>query len=176
MEETKKNAPSVDTPETDNKEQDKKEENVLTQEQVDRIIQERLDRERKKLTKDAEDRIKKAQEEAERLAQLSAEEKQKELEAKNREELQGREREIAKRENRLEAIERFSEAKVPVHLVDYIISDDKDKTLERTEDFIKSYNESVSQSVADQLKGTPPKDIADNSKNSTTEKKVVTSF
>jgi bisphosphoglycerate-dependent phosphoglycerate mutase len=170
-----KKTQDVDTPDTSNEEV-KEEKGVLTQEQFDNALKERLERERKKLNKEAEERIKKAQEEAERLARLSSEEKQKELEARTKEDLQEREIGIARRENRLEAVERFNEAKIPVHLVDYVVSDDLDKTLEKTEEFIKSYNESVSRTVADQLKGTPPRDIADNSKNDKIPKKVLTSF
>ena len=159
-------------------EKEKKEEkkDLLTQEQFDKALAKRLSAATAKLAKESEAKIKEAQAEAERIATLSAEERQRELEAKNKEELNKKMAEVSRRENRLDAIEKFAEAKVPTNLVEYVLSDDKESTLANTEAFIETFNESVSKTVAERLKGTPPKDIADNSKSDTTAKEVVTSF
>lgn len=149
-----------------------KKEKLLTQEQFNEALQDRLERERKKILKEAEEKIKTAQSEAERLAKLTAEEKQKEIMKKTEEEIRQREKEVALRENKIEVIEIFRKSNVPVDLVNYVISDDRDKTLENAENFVKNYKESVSQTVAEQLKGTPPKDFKTNSE----PKKVITSF
>lgn len=149
------------------------EDKMLTQEQFNEALKDRLERERKKILKEAESKIKEAQAEAERLAQLSAEEKQKELIKKTEEEISRREKEVALRENRIEATELFQKANMPISLVDYVVSEDKEKTSENAELFIKNYKESVSQTIAEQLKGVPPKDL----KTSQSEpKKVITSF
>lgn len=153
-----------------------KEDKKLTQKQFDKALATRLQEETTKIEKEAEKTIKKAKDEQDKLAKLSAEEREVELKAKGERELNDKLTEVSKRENRLDAIEKFTEAKVPVGLVDYVISDDKATTLENTEKFIKTYNESVSKSVAEQLKGTPPKDLANNSKGKATDKEVVTSF
>lgn len=140
------------------------------QERLDKIIKTRIERERKKF----EEQLEKALKEQDRLTQLSAEEKEKELKARYEEELKEKAKDIAIRENRLEAIDKFSEAKVPINLVKYVVTEDKDETLEQAETFIKSYKEDVATGVAEQLKGTPPKDISSNSNQP--ERKVVTAF
>ncbi len=140
------------------------------QERLDKIIKTRIERERKKF----EEQLEKALKEQERLTQLSAEEKEKELKAKYEEELENKAKDIAVRENRLDAIDLFSEAKVPISLVSYVVDVDKDKTIENSQEFIKNYQKSVTETVAEQLKGTPPKDISSNSKQPT--KKVVHAF
>lgn len=165
--------PVVDTPTTPETEEAKVEKS-LTQEQFDKALKDRLERERNKLLKETEVKIKQAQAEAERLATLSAQEKEKELAAKTQEELKAKLRDVAVRENRLDAIELFTQNKVPTALVNYVITDDKDKTIENAETFCKTFNESVAKEVADQLKGTPPKDIATNETEQP--KKVVKAF
>jgi hypothetical protein len=165
-----KDTQEVETPDTSTNE-DKPEEKTFTQAELDEILKKRLARE----AKDAEAKIKEAQSEAERLAKLSAEEKEKELVEKSKREMEAKMREVSVRENRLDAIELFNEAKVPINLVDYVVDEDKEKTLENAKVFSDMYNESVSKSVAEQLKGTPPKDISTNSKEQPA-KKVVTAF
>ncbi len=162
MSEDKVKTPEIATPEI-SKEVEKVEEKLLTQDQFDKALKDRLERERNKILKETEVRIKEVQAESERLAKLSAEEKEKELTAKNSEEVRIREANIATRENRLDAIELFANAKVPTELVTYVISADKERTIESSETFIKTFNESVAKAVAEQLKGTPPKDISVNS-------------
>ena len=172
-EETKKTQ-DVDTPETSKKEE-VREEKTLTQDQFDKALKERLERERNKILKETETRIKEVQAESERLAKLSAEEKEKELTAKNQEEYNRKLKEVSVRENRLDAIELFTKSKVPTELVEYVLTDDRDRTLENAETFVKTYNDTVAKSVAEQLKGTPPKDISVNSSEPKT-KKVVRAF
>ena len=154
----------------------KEEGKMLTQEQFDKTLSKRLSEEKDKIAKETEEKIKEVQAESERIAKLSADEKARELEEKAKRELDSKMVEVSRRENRLDAIEKFTEAKVPANLVDYVLTDKKDSTLENADKFIETYNESVSKSVADQLKGNPPKDISDNSKNDTTDKEVVTTF
>jgi len=159
-----------DTP-TSPKDEGNKEEKTLTQGQFDKALKERLSRERK----ENNEKIKEIKTETERLAKLSAEEKEKELAEQSKRDTDERDKSISIRENRLEALEVFSESKVPTNLVDYVISEDKKETLKNAKEFSESYNESVAKSVAEQLKGTAPKDITKNSKGKT-KKKVTTAF
>lgn len=172
--ELKKETPEVATLETSNT-VEKKEEKLLTQEQFDKAIKDRIERERNKILKETEIRIKEVQEETERLAKLSSEEKEKELAEKYDRELKDKAKEISIRENRLDVIDLFVKSKVPTNLVDYVLSDDRDKTLENAESFVNTFNESVAKTVAEQLRGTPPKDISVNSKDQQP-KKVVKAF
>lgn len=173
MSEDKKITPEVKNPETSEKVEDKGEK-LLTQDQFNEALAERLERERRRLNKETDAKIKEVKEEAERLAVLSAEEKEKELSQKNEAEIKNRLKEVSLRENRLDAIESLVQAKVPTELVEYVVSEDKDETMENTETFIRTFNESVAKAVADQLKGEPPKDISANS--NTQPVKVVKSF
>ena len=156
---------------TENPEKDN--EKLLTQEQFETALKERLERERRKILKEAQEKIEEERQEAERLAKLSAEEKEKELIKKTEDEIREREQQVAIRENRIEAVELFQKSSVPVELVSYVIDVDKDKTLENADNFIKKYKESVSKTVAEQLKGVAPKDLKSETKEPV---KVVTSF
>ncbi len=174
-EETPK-TPVENTPESTNEEgvEDKdesqktttktKEEKLFNQDQLNDVLTERLAEQKKKLLAETDKKIKEAEAEAERLARLSAEEKQKELDAKKQKENEERERNVAIRENTLTAKEMFQEAGIPTALVVYVVDVDSDKTKENAEQFIKSYSDSVSNTVAEQLKGKPPKDVGTNSK------------
>lgn len=159
----------AETPEA-TKTEAKEDSKVDEQERIDNIVKTRIERERKKFNEE----LKQALKEQEKLTSLSAEEKERELKAKYEEELEAKAQDIAVRENRLEAIDMLSEAKVPIGLVNYVVDADKDKTIEKTQEFIKNYQSSVNQTVAEQLKGTPPKDISSNSKQH--DKKVVMAF
>lgn len=131
----------------------------ITQEQVDKIISERLERERAKLLKQQDEAVKKAQEEAERLAKLSADEREKEVLTRTQQELEAKSREIAMRENKLSAIEKLSEAGVPLKLVDFVVTDSPEKTTEAVGKLIETYQEAVAEGVALKLRGNPPKDV-----------------
>ncbi len=84
MAKDKENTPEVETP-TISKEVEKEEEKLLTQDQFDKALKERLERDRAKLLKETEAKIREVQAEAERQAKLSAEEKERELALKNEE-------------------------------------------------------------------------------------------
>jgi phosphopantetheinyl transferase (holo-ACP synthase) len=156
MAEEIKKTPDVKTPETSQEEVKEVSKVETDQDRIDNIVKTRIERERKKF----EERLEKELKERDRLTQLSAEEKEKELTAKYERELEAKAKDIAIRENRLEAIELLSKAKVPIELVDYVVDEDKDRTVEKTEAFIKNYQQSVTETVAEQLKGTPPKALA----------------
>ncbi len=160
------NTPEVETPET-SKEEEKEE--LLKKEDVNKIVQERLAKERKKF----DDQIKKEREEAERMATLSAEEKQRELESKKKEEVEGRERELSIRENTLTARERLREAGVAESFASYAVDQDPEKTQENIDKIIEDVKSQVTSAVQEKLKGQPPKDISSDSK---PKRETVTAF
>lgn len=146
----------------------------FTQEELDKIVQKRLAETKERFEKELKSTIAKEREEAERLAKLSAEEKEKELTSKQREEITQKERELAIRENKLNAIDKLVELGIPVKLVDFVVSDDATRTEEGINKLNEAWKEAISQSVADKLKGSSPKDFNVNSKKEVT--KVVTAF
>ncbi len=178
------NTPEVDTPETSNEEEvseDTKAEATLTQEQINKIIQERLAKEREKSLKEIEktkketqEQIRLAQEEAEKMALLTAEEKEKELMAKSKKEIEERERAIAIRENTTTAKEMLQEAEISSSLAKYFVNDNADDTVSNIDEFSQVWKEALAKAVSEQLKNAPPKDYSINSKDTTD--KVVKAF
>lgn len=174
MSEDKTKTQDVDTLNTSNTE-GSGEGKTFSQSDVDKILSERLTRAEQKWQKETEKRIEQVQEEILKTAQMSSEEREKELAEKYRKELDAKAQDVAIRENRLDAIEMFANAKVPIDLVDYVVTTDKETTVEKAEAFVSKYNESVANTVAEQLKGKAPKDITANS-GQVQPKKVVTAF
>jgi hypothetical protein len=175
MPKDKANTQDVDTLETSNNE-DNQEEVSFTEEQqqkVNELISGRLDRADKKwedklakIQEEANRKIAEAKEEGEKMAKLSAKEKEEEVLKKQQKLNEERDKKLSQRENKLEAIELFSEAEIPVDLVDYIVTTDRDETIEKAEKFIENYKSSLEKSVAKQLEGEPPKDMDKKNKSS----------
>jgi ABC-type branched-subunit amino acid transport system substrate-binding protein len=169
MSEDIKKTPEVETPDTSNK-VDKEEEISFTekqQEKVNELISSRLERAEKasnekfsKLEQKFKKQVEEARKEGERLAKLSADEKEKEVLENQRKENEEREKVLASRENKLEAIGLFSQAGIPIELVDYVVTPDRDKTIENTESFVKNFQKSLEQAIAKKLEGQPPKDVS----------------
>lgn len=171
MEDTKQN-PDAKTPEASEKGTEGGK--TFSQEDLNRVISERLVSERKKFDKELAEKLAKERAEAERLAKLTAEEKEKELTSKQMEELHKKEVELSIRENKLKAIETFDEAKIPIKLVDFVVDADAEKMEGKIKTLKETWTEALSEEVARQLKGTPPKDLGVNDQNKKV--KVKTSF
>ena len=139
---------------------------TFTQDELNKVLSERLAKEQAKFRKDMESTIAKERQEAERMAKLSADEKEKELTVKQKEANDKRERDLKIRENKLDAVDKLIEAGVSTKLVDFLVDQDPDVTMERVGTFTASFKEEVHKAVELQLKGTnPPKDL--NSANKT---------
>ena len=170
MEKDIKKTQDVDTPDTSKKE-DKQEEISFTEEQqskINELMALRIERANKgweekleKVQKETEAKILKEKEEAEELAKLSADEREKKVLEQQRKANEDREKLLSERENKLDAITMFSEAGVPIGLVDYVVVADKEITIENAKEFIENYKASLEQSIKKQLEGIPPKDIKD---------------
>ena len=146
----------------------------FTQDDLDRIVQKRLAENKEKFDKELKATIAKEREEAERLAKLSAEEKERELTERQKEMISQKEKELAIRENKLNAIDKLVELGIPVKLVDFVVTSDATQTEEGVNKLNEAWKEAISQSVADKLKGSSPKDLNVGSKKEVT--KVVTAF
>lgn len=136
-----------------------KETKGLQQEEVNRIVQERLARERSKWEKDYTAKLEAEKKEAERLAKLSQAEKEKELMKKQQEELGKREKEIALREMKLEAVKILNEKELPIDFIDLLTTDNADSTKSNIETFEKAFRTAVEKAVDNRIKGssTTPK-------------------
>lgn len=136
----------------------KNKELTVTQAQIDQMISDRLAREKKKADEDRQKAVDDAIAEERRLAKLSAVEKEKELELKKEKELTERERNLAVKENRSDAVEKLAELGVPTTFVDFIVTEDKDKTLERVNKLADAWSAALQKGIEDKLKGEPPID------------------
>lgn len=146
---------------------------TFSQEELDKIISNRLSEAKKKLEAEKDKAIAEAKAEAERLAQLSNEEKEKELTQKQLEALSEKEKELASRENKLKAIEIFDEAKIPIKLVDFVVDSDSDRMIEKIQILKESWKSALSEELQKSVSGEVPKDFK---VNSSKKREVVTSF
>jgi hypothetical protein len=126
---------------------------TFTQEELNAIIDKRLERERK----DAQARIDKAVTEAQKLAKMNAEERL-EHERKAREAaLKEREAEITKRELRAEAKSQLLDKGLPVELAEVLPYTDADTTNAALAAVEKVFRAAVEKGVTERLKGNAPK-------------------
>lgn len=121
---------------------------TFTQEEVNKLISERVAREQKKFEA--------KQEEAARLARMNAEEKAKYAAEKREKELTEREAEIQRKELRFEALNILEENKLPAKLVDCVDLTSADTCKTSIEALKNAWTEAVSAAVDARLKSSTP--------------------
>lgn len=160
VEETKQNQV-----EGNNKQQDKvdtsneikKEEKTFTQDELDSILQKRLDREFKKYN----EKLKQEKSEAERLAKMSEDEKQKELLKAEMEKLNEEKQKFYAEKMEAETIKQLSEMNLPTQFSSFLVGQTAEETKESLEKFnnlMQDYTKGkIEEIVNERLKGTTPK-------------------
>lgn len=126
---------------------------TFTQEELNAIIDRRLERERK----DAQARIDKAVTEAQKLAKMSADERAEHERQELQKKLSEREAEITKRELRAEAKSQLSDKGLPVELAEVLPYTDADTTNAALAAVEKVFRQAVEKGVNERLKGNAPK-------------------
>ena len=126
-------------------EDDKSKVTTLTEDDVNKIVKQRLAREKKKWEK--------AHTEAERLQKMTDDEKKQYEEDKRKEDLDNREAAITRRELTAVAKEQLNAAGVPADMADFIDYTDADTVNESVKRLSKAFKGAVQQSVDDRLKG-----------------------
>ena len=144
-------AETVDNPETT--EADK----TFTQDELNHIVQERVQRAVAKAQKDAEDKIKQAQSEGERLAKLTKDERAKEEEAKRLADLEAREKAIAVKELRTETQSLLSDEGLPIEFLDVVMADTAESVKENIASIRKVFDEAVEKRVNERLTQDKPR-------------------
>ena len=135
-------------------EEDKSKVATFTEDDVNRIVKQRLAREKKKWEKDHT--------EAERLQKMTDDEKKQYEEDKRKEDLDNREAAITRRELTAVAKEQLNAAGVPADMAEFIDYTDADTVNESVKRLSKAFKGAVQQSVDDRLKGKSPLDKAKN--------------
>ena len=126
---------------------------TFTQDDVNKIIQERLAKEKVKLEKDFESKVTAAKTEAEKLAKMNADQKTEYEKQKHEEELKTREGDITRRELRATALETLAEKGLPKQLADLLPYTDAEGTKKSIEAVEKTFRDAVEAAVNERLKG-----------------------
>ena len=126
---------------------------TFTQDELNAIIDKRLERERK----DAQARIDKAVTEAQKLAKMNAEERLEHERAEREKQLKDRESEITRRELKAEAKAQLADKGLPVEFADALPLTDAESVQTAIEVFDKAFRVAVEKGVNERLKGNPPK-------------------
>ena len=126
---------------------DDKDKKGLSQEDVDKIIADRLARADEKFKETLTTERQKWEEN-----QKLSDKERKEKEDKEREEVRiSKENDISLRENRLTLTEKMAEAKIPTSFVDFIVTTNTDKTIENFNKFKTVWEKSLEDYIKDKI-------------------------
>ena len=126
---------------------------TFTQEEVDKMIQKRLSRERK----DIEAKIEAERQEAERLAKLSEAERQKAMFEKQVAEFEATKRAFEQEKLLNETSKQLASKNLPIEFAEMLKAQDAESTFENIKIFEAKFNEAVERLVNERLKGNTPK-------------------
>lgn len=150
------NAEVVETEKVDNPEATEADK-TFTQDELNHIVQERVQCAVAKAQKDAEDKIKQAQSEGERLAKLTKDERAKEEEAKRLADLEAREKAIAVKELRIETQSLLSDEGLPIEFLDVVMADTAESVKDNIASIRKVFDEAVEKRVNERLTQDKPR-------------------
>ena len=126
---------------------------TFTQDEVDKMISKRLQRERK----DIEAKIEAERKEAEELAKLSEAEKQKKLFEKQVKEFEETKRAFENERLLNETSKQLASKNLPTQFAEMLKGNDAEKTFENIQLFEAKFNEAVEKVVTERLRGNVPK-------------------
>ncbi|MGI6201758.1 MAG: DUF4355 domain-containing protein [Christensenellales bacterium] len=130
---------------------------LLTQDEVNKLVQTRLAREQQKWQQEYETKLAAERTEAEKMAQMSAEQRAQAEQSKREAKLAAREQEITKRELRAQALETLAEKGLPKELADALAYTDADACNASIDAVAKAFNSAVAKAVDGRLRQDPPK-------------------
>lgn len=123
---------------------------TFTQDDVDKMVQDRITRERKSWEKKLADQ----KTEAEKLANMSEAEKKKYQEQKKTSNLEEREAAITRRELTATAKEQLADKGLPISLADVLDYKDAESCKKSIDSVAKAFQEAVEKAVEERIKGT----------------------
>ena len=126
---------------------------TFTQEEVDKIVNKRLARERK----DIEAKIEAERAEAERLAKMSEAEKQQALFKKQVAEFEATKKAFESEKLLNETSKQLASKNLPIEFAEMLKANDAESTFENIKIFEAKFNEAVEKLVNERLKGKTPK-------------------
>lgn len=125
---------------------------VFSQEEVDKIVQGRIAKERKSWEKQLEEQ----QTEAQKLEKMSEKEKKKYQEEKRIKDLDDREAAITRRELTAQAKVQLADKGIPTELAEILILTDADSCKKSIETVEKAFQTAVQRAVEERIKGREP--------------------
>ena len=125
---------------------------TFTQEELDRIVQGRIAKERKSWEKQLEEQ----QTEAQKLEKMSEKEKEKYQEEKRIKDLDDREAAITRRELTAQAKVQLADKGIPTELAEILILTDADSCKKSIETVEKAFQTAVQRAVEERIKGREP--------------------
>ena len=137
---------------------------TFTQEEVDKMITKRLQRERK----DIEAKIAAERKEAEELAKLSEQERQKKLFEKQVKEFEETKRAFENERLLNETSKQLASKNLPIEFAEMLKGNNAEKTFENIQLFEAKFNEAVEKVVTERLRGNVPKTTTSSSATSIT--------
>lgn len=140
----------------DNGGKDKDTPKGISEEEMQKRIDDALAKGKAKWEKEYQKKAEKAKKEQDRLSKLSEDERAKAELENNRKELEAREAELKKKELKLEMVKVLTERNIPVQFLDYLVDTDNESTMKRITTFEKAYKKAIEDGVNEKLKGKPP--------------------
>ena len=126
-----------------------KQEKLFTQEEVNNIIEKRLNKEKSKWKNEVD--------QAKRLAEMSAEERAKEEFRMQKAAFEKERAEFERERLLVQTQKELSTKNVPIEFAEMLVRDDAESTKEAIDNFANLYVQSVEKGVSNKLKGRPPK-------------------
>jgi hypothetical protein len=126
-----------------------KQEKLFTQEEVNNIIEKRLNKEKSKWKNEVD--------QAKRLAEMSAEERAKEEFRMQKAAFEKERAEFERERLLIQTQKELTTKNVPIEFAEMLVRDDAESTKEAIDNFANLYAQSVEKGVSNKLKGRPPK-------------------
>ena len=124
-------------------------EKTFTQQEVDNLIQKRLDRALKKAQEEKE--------EAEKLAKMSEAERQKALFEKEKAEFEEERKKYQREKLELEVTKQLSSKNLPVEFGTYLLGENAEDSFNRIKQFEVKWQQALEKAINERLKGNTPK-------------------
>ena len=131
-------------------------EKTFTQQEVDNLIQKRLDRALKKAQEEKE--------EAEKLAKMSEAERQKALFEKEKAEFEEERKKYQREKLELEVTKQLSSKNLPVEFGTYLLGENAEDSFNRIKEFEVKWQQALEKAINERLKGNTPKVATVNTK------------
>lgn len=140
---------SVDVHDEVPAEPQKPQEKLFTQEEVNNIVEKRLNKEKNKWKNEVD--------QAKRLAEMSAEDRAREQFKIEKAEFERQRAEFERERLLVQTQRELSTKNIPVEFADMLVKDDAESTKAAIDNFAALYNQSVEKGVSNKMKGRPPK-------------------